>query len=82
MAKAKKSVSDPHPATPLPAVGSPEVPAPSEAPAAPLPRWRVSIPWVPSMEVEAQNQDEAIETYKGLMSILSTTHQFTVEKLG
>lgn len=81
MSKAKKMAGDPHPAKPLPAGESLASPEPSPA-AASLPRWRVSLPWVPSMEVESDSEESAIETYKSLMSILSSTHRFTVEKLG
>lgn len=79
MAKAKKLSGDPHPASQLPAGESPI--SPEVSPAALLPRWRVSLPWVPPMEVEADTEESAIETYKSLMSILSTTHRFQVEKL-
>ena len=53
----------------------------STVPASPSKRWRVSLPWVPPMEIEAAGPDEAAQAYNGLMSILSTEHKHTVTPL-
>ena len=83
MAKAKKVAVESASAADLPAGASEVSKAPevSAAPSTKSPRWRVSIPWVPSMEVEAATEDEAIQVYNGLMSILSTQHKHEVTRL-
>ena len=83
MAKSKKVRDESASAADLPAGASEVAQAPevSAAPSTKSPRWRVSIPWVPSMEVEAATEDEAIAAYNAMMSILSTQHKHEVIRL-
>jgi hypothetical protein len=37
--------------------------------------------WLPSVEIEAQHEEEAIEAYKKLMGIIKTEHKFQVTKV-
>lgn len=80
MAKSKRVSSDLASAADLPAVASAQV-TPVEAAAVNLPRFRVSLPWVPAMEIEAANQADAVQAYNGMMAILATEHTHTVTPL-
>lgn len=85
MARSKKTAVEPASDAGLP-VEAPAlvdvVPSAPVASAAPLlRRWRVQIPWVPPMEVEAASEEEAIAAYNGMMSILRTDHKHTVTPL-
>ena len=82
MAKAKKVAVESASAADLPAGASEVAQAPEvSAASSSVPRWRVSIPWVPPMEIEAATEAEAITAYNGMMSILSTEHKHQVTRL-
>lgn len=43
----------------------------------PIATYVVSLPYLPSMEVEALNEEEAIKTYNKYLSVNKTIHKYT-----
>lgn len=45
-------------------------------------KYKVSLPFLPSMEVDADSAQNAIDLYNKFTGILSTTNRYEVEKIG
>lgn len=54
-----------------------ETPIEEIDPQTPITTYVVSLPYLPSMEIEALNEEEAIKTYNKYLSVNKTIHKYT-----